>query len=171
MAAVAMAAFGLRAASADWTFSGYMDDQFASGLEGATLAFYQGDTLVTTVESDYGVFAFADSVSVNGGDSWKVVLNAKLSDDGENFTPFSKEYSFTIPSSLVGGGDPADQAALGQLDSDIRYAFVGDMGMLPTKSEAADAGWTGGGSSVPEPTSGLLLLLGVAGLALRRKHA
>lgn len=29
------------------------------------------------------------------------------------------------------------------------------------------AGW----SSVPEPTSGLLLLLGVAGLALKRKHA
>lgn len=32
----------------------------------------------------------------------------------------------------------------------------------------ADVKWTG---NVPEPTSGLLLLLGMAGLALRRKHA
>ena len=31
-------------------------------------------------------------------------------------------------------------------------------------------GWVAS-SSVPEPTSGLLLLLGVAGLALRRKQA
>ena len=30
---------------------------------------------------------------------------------------------------------------------------------------------SGGGSSVPEPTSGLLVLLGVAGLALRRRRA
>ena len=37
---------------------------------------------------------------------------------------------------------------------------------------AGPSGWTvAGGSAVPEPTSGLLLLLGVAGLALRRKHA
>ena len=37
------------------------------------------------------------------------------------------------------------------------------------------AGWyaapTGGGESVPEPTSGLLMLIGAAGLALRRKRA
>ncbi len=34
------------------------------------------------------------------------------------------------------------------------------------------AGWTAaGGGAVPEPTSGLLMLLGVAGLALRRRRA
>ena len=40
-----------------------------------------------------------------------------------------------------------------------------------TASQTA-SNWTAiGGSSVPEPTSGLLLLLGMAGLALKRKRA
>lgn len=40
---------------------------------------------------------------------------------------------------------------------------------LPTQ---ASAGYSGAGwYNVPEPTSGLLLLLGMAGLALKRKRA
>ena len=41
------------------------------------------------------------------------------------------------------------------------------------QSTLSSATWTavGGSSPVPEPTSGLLMLLGVAGLALRRRHA
>ena len=48
-------------------------------------------------------------------------------------------------------------------------------GTQSTASQAAGA-WSsvvpaGGGENVPEPTSGLLMLLGMAGLALRRKRA
>ena len=40
-----------------------------------------------------------------------------------------------------------------------------------TQATASKANWTAIGVDVPEPTSGLLLLLGVAGLALKRKRA
>ena len=42
---------------------------------------------------------------------------------------------------------------------------------VATLDTAVPSSWTITSSSVPEPTSGLLLLLGVAGLALRRKRA
>lgn len=43
----------------------------------------------------------------------------------------------------------------------------------PSYTDWSAQSWSkvGGGGDVPEPTSGLLLLLGVAGLALRRKQA
>ena len=45
--------------------------------------------------------------------------------------------------------------------------------MTIANSTLSSASWTavGGSSPVPEPTSGLLMLLGVAGLALRRRRA
>lgn len=46
---------------------------------------------------------------------------------------------------------------------------------IPNSSLAASDGWSQAGqwatASIPEPTSGLLLLLGMAGLALRRRRA
>ena len=68
------------------------------------------------------------------------------------------------------------------IEADAPYAAVGEstisFGSISSSSKAfndvaggyAGAGWYGA-AAVPEPTSGLLMLLGMAGLALRRKRA
>ncbi len=53
------------------------------------------------------------------------------------------------------------KATIGPTGADSSYAF-GDF----TNATATSGGW----QSIPEPTSGLLMLLGMAGLALRRKQ-
>lgn len=67
----------------------------------------------------------------------------------------SQEYTFT---SAVKGGVVAQATTT---------AAIG-FGNMATATQAAGA-WTA--AAVPEPTSGLLLLLGMAGLALKRKRA
>ena len=59
-------------------------------------------------------------------------------------------------------------ASAGSTDTALSIAF----GSQAAKSKLSDFGYQGTGtwSVVPEPTSGLMLLLGLAGLALRRKQ-
>ena len=62
----------------------------------------------------------------------------------------------------------ADKAwTVNALGKDFSVAFFGSMTGTTTANTFLGSSW----QSVPEPTSGLLLLLGVAGLALRRKQA
>ena len=72
--------------------------------------------------------------------------------------------------------DTATAASYDGVDAFVKAGFAADLykdttgltfGNLGTQQTA----WTAVGQSVPEPTSGLLLLLGMAGLALKRKRA
>ncbi len=56
-------------------------------------------------------------------------------------------------------------------DGDISTSYKAAKVQLANASAITPSAMTTYSSSVPEPTSGLLMLLGVAGLALRRKRA
>ena len=78
------------------------------------------------------------------------------------------QYDITFTGKLTDGQDVAFDLTSDVITDTFKAAAQGDI----TFSSAGPSKWTAvGGGDVPEPTSGLLLLLGMAGLALRRKQA
>lgn len=78
--------------------------------------------------------------------SWSVIYEGKYTDGSGN--------EWTLTSNAL-----ANSGEFGSNDD------------LKLVTKTAPSTWTATTSAVPEPTSGLLLLLGVAGLALRRRRA
>ena len=105
----------------------------------------------------------------------KILKNSysTLADPGEKYLDF--RYGNDQMASRFGIViyNPVDGSASGVEDITYFRVFYGD-GKSAINDSAANSGiWASGWSAtsaVPEPTSGLLLLLGVAGLALRRKQ-
>lgn len=63
----------------------------------------------------------------------------------------------------------SSQGVIGTTDSDTyTYAALADKGFISTTLTVIPVAWTGA-VAAPEPTSALLLLLGLAGLALKRQ--
>lgn len=87
------------------------------------------------------------------------VLSANV--DGENLLYFSG-YSTINPVETSGTGSLVLNPASSQLGVNRTTTFLGD----PTAG--AGGGWYG--VAVPEPTSGLLVLLGLAAMALKRRY-
>ena len=86
--------------------------------------------------------------------------------DGQSGS-FANESSFTFVNPYP--GMPDTESSLASYGSDSVAALTNDYS-LDLYADPASQGYSPTGS-VPEPTSGLLLLLGMAGLALRRKRA
>ena len=151
---------------------------------------YTGDT-----ENKAAGVAYFLTTSMASVDSW-----ASLKSASEFNTALSGKYSFTPATAGTYTHDAVENATLGLADATdyTAYLLVFDtatitdsskyyitstaalttMGGTSTKAltfgsqkdaSQAAAGWTT--VSTPEPTSGLLLLLGLAGVALKRKRA
>lgn len=190
LGAVAMTA-GVRAASYNWSvvstsaaFNGYESTagvgkvwSGASATAGlnyyfiATATVSQGDLLVglrgDKTIADYSALASgtttATGVSKNtfSADSSLVGTDGKM---GAYFVIFSDDgkYVYIGMTSSV-----AADASGGQSDYSINLATSKVLRDADGTTSYGSAGWY----AVPEPTSGLLLLLGMAGLALKRKRA
>lgn len=170
VAAVAMMSAVVNAASFSWGFaSSDILDPEGSYIDGGTASLYINNVLVATASQsgDYNYGVFDNSASDTTGEvqalgtgnisstfvgqAYKLVLSY-TDGDGKDW-----EYVYNGTSSYdtVAGapGDPVNNYE----------TFVTDYVV-----QAGD--WTAA-TPVPEPTSGMLMLLGIAGLALRRRRA
>ena len=172
MLAAAIAVVSAQAASVKWTCTGVkIDGTAVSGIayfvDAATLS--QATLATYTKASDFtsalsGMYSWTPGTAGNYG---KTATNSELGltdattdnsayllvFDTAEITDSSKYYTTVVKSfDTLAGTETASVAWAGQ------------------SSRISSVGWTSV-SDVPEPTSGLLMLVGLAGLALRRKRA
>ena len=121
-----------------------------------------GDQLIGTYESANGRIAaqtLGDGVNSD-------IYKAMVADRGDTWKP---QYHFTATYTTADGtyvydGYSTATKAIGDV---ANYAIASNANF----GNAATGSWTYTPAAIPEPTSGLLLLLGMAGLALRRLRA
>ena len=142
---------GTKAADAGWT---------------AVVSFWAWDA---TAKEGLGDWVFAGTSSDNTsamstfGETWKGAANNTkyqaqlvITDDKGN-TLTSEKAAFTTD----------ETATYGAINFTDGTKFAEKTSKLPEKGTSAPYGWV----AAPEPTSGLLLLIGVGALALRRRRA
>ena len=162
--AIVCATVATQAASVDWKVSGTSADV------GITVY------LLTSIESTYNNVAAIEAAAI---DSATVAKNGRVYNTGDKTTAgvTSDEMATSFFVIIAGDGksfsylekdmssfvyDPAQQQTSPGSFADFTVAGI----------TAGSSGTIGGtpGPVVPEPTSGLLFLVGMAGLALRRKQ-
>ena len=186
-AAVICSAAFVQAASVYWSFgniNGYGADGSGWGADGLTgnvdiqliigtslSGGVIGDTVydaTTTVAFDSG-YAFPDGLDIGTMASDTPYYSQIIITSGDSTL---KSGVYEIQATTLDGDMTSVNWGFGGEEVGLYAAGDGELSGLDTFDATYGAfgasGWTG---AVPEPTSGLLLLLGVAGLALRRKRA
>ena len=169
-AAIACVAAVSQAATVNWGVSGVKADGGAAPTAGwAVMAFY----------TEAGAGSSAIENAIKAGTAGSLAFDTKaltVSFGAGKYGPAdtdvaaldtSKTYDFYF---VVFNNSDAAQADKYAMVSDLNKSYSGmDAKFKGSATFAASTPWQT--ASVPEPTSGLLMLLGVAGLALRRRRA
>ena len=176
LAATVMAAC-TQAASVSWASVGMYDADGAKIKDAATVYVYLMDK--TTYDGLTDAWAsYGDNVKAGGSEAANVggtttgKYTHKASVVAPNGTATANTTYYAAIIATYGTGDEmkyyAEKASVTTGDDgNATYQF--GAGALDSATAAASS-WAAA-SSVPEPTSGLLMLIGMAGLALRRKRA
>lgn len=121
-----------------------------------------------------GADVAADAAALGSGTSGTIAKSGRnymipsTTAAGDGITASSSLYLVLVKSS-----DAKDYTyvSMGDVSGSVYEPPAAPSGNFSMTSAALLAGTSGNFAAVPEPTSGLLMLLGVAGLALRRKRA
>ena len=154
--AVAVAGIQLNALAED----AYLYWQVPTGSEAETAGNYSYATLYANVDGQGEVSLFGEDGATFVRDVMDVAKYDLSQLGSTSVASFFVEY-FNDQHEQVGYSDPATLLQLVQ--------YLGNESMNPPVPQAG--AWQPGFRAVPEPTSGLLMLIGLAGLALRRKRA
>ena len=161
--AAIVSAVVVQAASVDWNTSGTVFDWTNFMAPEGTIAFYEAsnmDTALATLTLD-GDGGWDGIVSGTDQANWIARITITNFDGGGSYF---KDYAFYMDT-VTHAGSPDAATYLASLSGTIASDFGGTLDLM---ASPADQGFT---AAVPEPTSGLLILLGMAGLALKRKRA
>ena len=182
LAAVACAAV-VNAAAFNWTSTGTNAAKTINSKAGSAL--YSSETAYTLYLFDAGVTS-QDTLLAGLRDNKAITTFTSVASQtlASNSRITAQEFSYGVAEqgydfyfAVINGDDvflSANKTVTGQASDTVAVSF-GGLGTA-TKNAFSDstatfaangAGWY----AVPEPTSGLLMLLGMAGLALKRKRA
>ena len=177
LAAVAMAA-SVHAASVSWTSGALYNASGSKVVDSVTLYVYLMDK--TTYDGLSDVWAtYGDDVkaggttAANAGGTQTGKYTHKASVVAPNGTAVANTTYYAAIIATYGTGDSmmyyAERASVTTGDDGNGSFTTFGAGTIASQTAAASA-WSSAGS-VPEPTSGLQMLVGLAGLALRRRRA
>ena len=149
MAAIFVAGIAANAASFKWSALNVYSSDGSTKWTGAVTLYAVGisDAIASTTASSGVVNYSFDTTATAVGSNYDFYF--VVVDGDKTFTSATKN--------------------VGALDVGTANITFGNM--ASATQNASNWASSGGGESVPEPTSGLLMLIGAAGLALRRKHA
>ena len=161
-----------RATAVDWQFT---TKSASTAADGGTIYLILGTAGSYDTVADVKAAA-VDSAAANLSGS-KIVTGPQTWDGGSGAVGTTAQFSYVLVDSGETGYYVAATGLTGTYYDPTDTLTPPPAGMAKTVSTAITAssltsfsGGSGGGGDVPEPTSGLLLLVGGAMLALRRKQ-
>ena len=171
-AAIVCAAVMSQAASLSWASYAYLNDGAADE------DWFSGGQGYLVLVTDAANFAVADDLTITGGtlltgsgsrNAYEYGMTGGAIDGSAFGAENGGTYYFAILATNKGSSDALPTDGFYGIDGVYEVTWNKDTGASFSASEDHMAAVTT--QVAPEPTSGLLLLIGVAGLALRRRRA